>query len=259
MTPENVDFFKLLKSVVREQSFKLELCPRAEPVVISCKQLSTLQLKNLIKTAVEDIPGQPSFLLEINKILIESLNDETSVDFNIIDRLLFMLELRSHSLSPTKTYVNSTGEFEVNFLNIANAIRKLFKDDPKLTEDKTATEGVITIKYGIPLVSTENLINEELKKYNSDSEDLDSISKLLADSFIYEIIKSVKTISIQDKATLDLSNCNLKDRIELLEQLPASLIQQIFDYVEKYKNVVKTGLIVNNSIIDINASMFSLD
>ena len=49
MSNDNKEFFDLLNSIVDEQTFSLELCPREETKTVYCKQLSTAQLKELIK------------------------------------------------------------------------------------------------------------------------------------------------------------------------------------------------------------------
>ena len=79
MSNDNKEFFDLLNSIVDEQTFSLELCPREETKTVSCKQLSTAQLKELIKERRENLNFLPENhedrkqILEIIKIYEERI------------------------------------------------------------------------------------------------------------------------------------------------------------------------------------------
>lgn len=257
MSTANVEFYDLLKTITNEQTFSLELSPRPEPTVVSCKQLTTLHLKELIKTVVDSPLTQSSFNSTATKVFKQSLTSPLPSALNVIDRLLFILETRCQSLSPTKTITEDGETFVVDFKEISTNLLARLKENVSLLAPGTATEGKITVNFGVTTLDAELQLNEEIyKNVNPNVDDTDELRKVLGDAFINEIAKALHSITIQDK-TLDLSTISFKSRLKAIEQLPASLIQQVIKYIENYKKIVDECLTVNNHTIDIDGSLFS--
>jgi hypothetical protein len=259
MSTENKEFYDLLNSIVNEKTFNLDLSPKeTQPVGTAlCKPLSTIQLKRLIETIVDSPVTQSLFNSTVNKIFKECLVQPVS-NLNVFDRLLFILETRIQSLSPTMTAQEDGVALEVNFRAISNKLKQLSRQNPELFLDSSATEGQLSITFGIPLLDTDTQLSEEIyKNVNPDIENTDELRKILGESFVNEIAKYIKTVSVGEKA-LTLSTLTFKNRLKMVETLPASIIQKVIDYIEKYKKATEECLTVEGTVITIDGSLFSL-
>jgi len=100
MSETNKEFYDLLNSLTTLATFKLTLTDGKE---YTFKQLSTSQLKELIKTVVDSPLTQSVYNNTISKVMKESLISEEGVEeplFNIVDRLLFAIETRINQFLP---------------------------------------------------------------------------------------------------------------------------------------------------------------
>jgi hypothetical protein len=256
MSSENKEFYDLLNSVVNDETFDLQLTPTSE--TIKCRQLSTAQLKELIKAVVDSPLTQSAFNTTASKVFKESIVSSPACELNVIDRLLFLIETRIQSLSPTSTVTREEKEIKIDFEEIKQALHKNIKENANLFESKTVQHEKITVDVCVPLLVTETQLNEELyKNANINVEDADQLRKVLGEAFINEIAKSIKSVTIQDK-TLDLSTVTFKSRLKTVESLPASLIQKVIEYIEGYKKVIDKTLTVDGYLIPIDGSLFSV-
>ena len=190
MSNDNKEFFDLLNSIVDEQTFSLELCPREETKTVSCKQLSTAQLKELIKTVVDSPLTQAVFNSTATKIFKQSLVEDPLVPLNVVDRLLFVLETRINSLSPTRTIQDDDKTVVINFKEVLEKLKQQLKENFNLFEPSSASEGKITINFGVALLDCETQLNEEFyKNLNLNVDDADELRVLLGEAFINEIQK----------------------------------------------------------------------
>lgn len=252
------EFYDLLSSIVEDQTFTLDLFAKETPVTVSCKQLTTAQLKELVKTAVDSPLTQSVFNTTVAKVFTQSMINAPKIAYNIIDRLLFVLETRIQSFSATKEVDHESKKIVINFEKVKSNLKKQLESNKELFASSSATEGKIAISFGIPSLHTEMQMNEELhKNINLEIQDTEELRKIIGEAFINEISKSIQTITIGEKA-LDLSTISFKQRLKAVETLPASLIQKAIEYIEKYKKVIEDGLTVDGYLIPIDSTLFSV-
>lgn len=260
MSADNKEFYDLLNSIANEQTFSLELSPREseEITTVSCKQLSTAQLKKLIETVVDSPLTQASFNSTATRVFKESLVAKPSYPLNTIDRLLFILETRIQSLSPTMVTREDGEEVVINFKEVSEKLKQQLRENQTLLRSSSATEGKLTVNFGVALLDADTQLNEEIyKNINPNVEDADELRQILGDAFINEIAKSIQSITIGEK-TLDLSTVTFKSRLKAIESLPASLIQQVIKHIEQYKKILDDCSVVEGHTITIDGSLFSL-
>ena len=256
MSNENTEFYELLSTLVHEQTFPLGLASSATEA--TCKILTTAQLKELIETVVDSPLTQSFFNSTATRIFKQSLTNSSEFQLNAIDRLLFLLETRIKSLSPTTMMGNKEQQTEVNFEGIKTNLYTKIQENSTLFQTTSACEGKISIQFGPALLDAETQLNEEIYKHVTPNvEDFENLRKVLGDAFINEIAKAVRTVTIGEK-TLDLSTVTFKSRLKTIESLPASLIQKVIEYIENYKKIVDDCLTVNGQTITIDGSLFSL-
>lgn len=255
MSQENKEFYELLNELVNEQTFDLEL---TNGTVVKCKQLTTAQLKELIKAVVDSPLTQTNFNTISTEVFKKSVLLPSDYISNTLDRLLFLIETRIRSISSTMTVNTDEGNKVIDFIKVKNNLVESIKRNANLTIDQTLTENGIEVTVGIPTLDVEGQLIEEIyKDFVVNTDDPDDIRKMLGEAFINEIAKTFKQIKIQDK-TLDLSTISFKSRIQTIETLPASLVQQVVKYLEDYKKIIDDALTFEGYTIPIDGSLFSL-
>lgn len=258
MSESNKEFYELLKSVTNTETFSVILTDKKD---YTFKQLSTAQLKELIKTVVDSPLTQAMFSVTASKVMRDSLTTEgvdTSL-FNVVDRILFILETRIKSISPSITLTNEGATEQVDIQLVKEKLVSSLQSNSGLFEDISSSNGQIEVTFGVPLIKTEIQLNDELyKDTNVSVENQEELRKILGETFINEIAKSIKTIKVQDKE-LDLSTVTFKSRLKTIETLPASLINDVIFYIERYRKVVEESLTIKENLtLPVDGSLFSL-
>ena len=248
------NFNELLAALADTETFEITL---TDGKAYKFRQLTTNQLKELVKTVVDSPLTQSVFNTTLSKIMKESLVGEGS--FNVIDRLLFAIETRIQSLSPSVTITQDERSTTIDLIEVRNKLVKAIADNSALLEDKSFETSQLKLTFGVPSVKTETQLNEELyKNVDINVQTPEELRKILGDAFINEIAKAIKTIEISDK-TMDLSSVNFKARLKTVESLPASSIQKVIEYIEQHKKAIEDCLIVSEGVsVPIDGSLFSL-
>lgn len=254
----NKEFLELLNSVIEEKKFSVTLTDGKE---YSFKQLTTSQLRDLVKSVVDSPLTQASFHTTISKAFYDCLVDSAETEFNIIDRTLFVLASRINAISSEVIVETESGEKKSANLEIH--IQKLTKliEEGKFKTNQLHTEGTITVEYGIPSISTEDKLNKEIydkEKFNTEIEKQEDLRNIIGDLFINELAKCIKKLKIGEKE-LDLNNLSFAENIKIVEKLPASAISAAINFVERYKKTIKEALTVDgNTVLPIDGTLFSL-
>lgn len=258
MSNNNKEFYDLLNSITNTETFNLTLTDNKE---YTFKQLSTSQLRDLIKTVVDSPLTQAVFNSTVSNIMKDSLVTEgiDSSSFTVVDRLLFILETRIQSISPFVTVSKNGTTAKVDLNQVKKNLTELIVSETTTFSTQTIKGNSIEISYGVPTISTELQLNEEYyKNYNLDIENQEELRKILGDTFINEITKTIQTVNVQDKL-LVLSTVSFEDRRKTVESLPASLINSVIEYIEKYRKILDQTLVTESGInVPIDGTLFSL-
>jgi len=248
------NFNELLAALAEAETFDITL---TDGNSYKFRQLTTKQLKELVKTVVDSPLTQSVFNTTLSKIMKDSLIGEGS--FNVIDRLIFAIETRIQSLSPSVTVTQNEKTTTIDLVEIKNKLNKSIIDNSSLLEDKTFETAQIKLTVGVPSVKTETQLNEEFyKNVDINIQTQEELRKIVGEAFINEIAKAIKIIEIADK-TMDLSSVNFKTRLKTVESLPASSIQKVIEYIEQHKKAIEDCLVVSEDVsVPIDGSLFSL-
>lgn len=256
MDNENESLFLTeLNQINNEETFDLDLI---NGQIAKCKQLTTAQLKELIKTIVDSPLTQTRFISTVTEIISESVKVPDNYILTTIDKLLFLLELRIQSISSKMTLNNNGSLVAVDFQSIKQNLHQTIKNNNVLFESKEISEGKFSVSFGVSTLLAETQLNEEIYKFviiNADDEE--EVSKILGEAFVNEIAKCVKTVKVNEKV-MDLSTVNFSTRLKIIESLPAYLIQKVVEYIENYKRVIEECLTVEGVLIHIDGSLFSV-
>lgn len=233
-----------LKEIDQLNTFNLEI-PSIQKKV-SFKQLSTEQLKFILKTVVDSPIYNSQFITTFNKIIKDNcVTENVNTDqFTVYDKTLILFKVRLESLSEEYTF-NFTEEEQTQYsipsLQIIN-LREHF--DMFLAKKYTFDEIVIEhngikVTCHLPSLATENKLEQELhKNIKIEVESTEELREIIGETFINELTKYIKNLSIGDSSE-NLLNLPFKNRVKIVEQLPTTLINKVLKYIENYREKIK--------------------
>ena len=260
----NSEFFTLLETLNSNQSFTFNLSPtyvENEGIVCSpceSKQLTTANLKQLIESVVSN-PLDVSVFGTASIQVFESCIKTQAENLNILDKQLFLLSSRIHSLSPVYKYTKDEQVVEIDLNSVyANLQQSLLDNFQQAVQDQVTTEGNLTIIYGIPLIKDEKLLYKEFyTDYKIDVNDPASFKQKIGEAFLQEITKCVRSVTINSTSVL-FKDLSFAERIQLVENLPSIAVQPIIKYIEKYKTLVEENLTIDGHVLSLDSSFFTL-
>jgi hypothetical protein len=174
--------------------------------------------------------------------------------------LLFLLQTRKQSISPTVTLINNDeNETVIDIETVKQNIVETIKRNSEAFTDTVFTEGKFSLTVGIPELATEDQLNDEI--YNNldiDTSNKEQFRTFLGEAFLNEIAKHLKKLTLEDSKTLDFSTILFAKRIEILQTLPAALVQKIVVYIEKQKSLIDQCLTVDGFYLSVDSTFFNL-
>lgn len=245
----------LLKELELQNSFSIFI-PSLEKE-ITFKQLTTEQLKKILKTLLDSPINNQEFNLTFNSIIKENCitSDIDTNNLTILDKQIILLKTRIESVSPEyifKTADDSKQTIDLNY-NLENFIAKQIKFLPE-----TITIKNCSLVCSLPTLEIENKFEKELSQnIKQDINTSEDLRNIIGVTFINEITKFINHVTIND-TVINLLTYNFKDRVKVIESLPTSLINNVIKYIEKYRNVVKSLFTCSISIKDDTAIQLEL-
>jgi hypothetical protein len=235
---------ELLKELEVNTSFDVYLPSLQKEVKF--KQLTTEQLKRILRTALITTGYNSEFILTFNNIIKENCLDKTvnTDNLTIYDKVFITYKTKIDSISPDYNFAFTDDEISTYSLKESNktiSLIEIFNEfvDSKINfEPDTVSYNGCTITCNIPSLATENKLESELHKNISiDLESENEVSKVISEAFINEVAKFVTSINVngEDANFLQLS---FTERIKLIENLPVTLTSFILKYIENYKKAI---------------------
>jgi len=215
---------------------------------VKFKQLTTDQLKRLLKTIIDSPVYSTEFILTFNSIINENCLDK-EVDtnsLNIFDKLIIIFKLRIESISQEYTLNFTDEEIKDNKLSektktisLKEHLEKFLETNVNF-ESQTITNNDCTIICNLPTLGAENKLEKELhKNIKIDINTPEELRNIVGETFINEIAKFISNITIKD-STIDLLTLDFKNRIKIIENLPTSIINDVIKYIEQYRKIAKS-------------------
>jgi hypothetical protein len=214
---------------------------------VNFKQLTTEQLKRLLKTVVDSPVYNAEFTLTFNEIIKENcLSAEINTnDLNIYDKAMILIKMRSESISPNYTIEFTPAEISENNLtenkttiSLTNLLTD-FLSKNVFFADEIIQHNECSITVNLPTIATENKLERELhKNIKTDLTTPEDLRELIGETFINEVTKFITKVAVGD-TIIDLLNISFKQRIKVVEKLPTCLINKVIKYIEKYRETIK--------------------
>ena len=239
MSTSTKDFISKLSELKKE--FKV-FVPSAKKEV-TASQITLKQQKDIIATSVNGVLGALQFTKAVNDLIIENIANET---FYTFDRVPVLLALRVESLGDK--IKNEKGEV----VSLNESLEKIKKVPTfKLSEEVKIDS--INVELRIPTLEEENVILtksiQEMDKLKSED-----LSKAMGLIYIFELIKSVKSVQVEDEL-IDFNDLKVVDRVKIVEQLPLELYDNITSFLSQITKYEEEVLTINETTIAVDASL----
>jgi hypothetical protein len=252
-TPEVKDILSLIKSLDDTSNFEVEIPSLQKKILF--KQLTTEQLKRVLKTVIDSPIYNTEFILTFNSIIKENcLDEEVSVDnLTAFDKLLVLFKTRIESISPELVLSYTDEEKEQYKLTESSKKINLQEHFTNFVEKGITFDNEIIdvngcrVTCSVPTIQTENKLEKELhKNAKLEINTPEELRNVVGETFINELVKFISQISIEDKV-VDLLALPFKTRIGIVEGLPTNLINKVIKYIERYREGTKDLLTIKIS------------
>lgn len=239
------DIINLLQGLDTETGFSVFIPSLQQD--IKFKQLTTEQLKRLLKSVVDSPIYNTEFILTFNSIIKENCLDQTvnTDNLTVYDKLLIFFKTRLESISLDYNFTFTDEEVQQNNLTEKSKRVSLLEHYNNFAKDilnyqpETITLNNCSVTCNLPTLHTENKLEKELhKNVKIEVTTPEELRNIVGETFINEITKFITSISIDDK-TIDLLSQSFKSRINLVEKLPTNIINKVIKYIENYRNSTK--------------------
>ena len=213
--------------------------------------LSVKQQKDLIKSSMDGNLAGITFSNIINQIVLD--NSTEKYKFLVTDRYPILISLRKQSFGGEFTLKDEEKStvFDLDVI-LKRQLKFSEPNSVQILLDKTS------LKVNVDIISIEDDIKinnfqiEKLKK-TKDNED---ISETVGSLFVYEILKFVSKLSIDDEE-VDLVNMPIKDRVSVIESLPVTLNNEVLSYIQSLRGEENEYITINGQVLPLDPRFFS--
>lgn len=231
------DFLDILKDAAEETDSVL-----VNGVSLTITPLEFRQQKALVTTGLDGLIGVIGFIYQLNKTILDSTGES---ELRITDRVQIALHLR-RLLTDKPILVDDK---EVSITSLIDGIT----DWDGLDGEEVGTSQ-FTVKLAIPTLHKENKFllacMEELKPLQEGG-----LGENIAAMLAYEIPKFITSIEFGEK-TIDFDNINIKEKIKIVNNLPASITAQISEFISKISEYDEKLLTVDDVTVELDSSFF---
>lgn len=239
----------LLNNISKE-SFVADVWIPSMEKTVKIQEITAKQQKSLIESAIDSVISKSTFSKFFYEIVSLNCLEEKNVieSFTIIDKVSIALSLRQQISDTLKIVFQETPKVETN-VKISDVIEKfLTYKHPKSESILFSKNGVeIEVEMSIPLLSEEGNFDSYI--YGNDKKEEDQIKEikdLIASAFLGETAKFVKDIKINGNS-INYNTLHIPQKIQFIEKLPASLIQNTLEKAVEWKSEVDKIISINHA------------
>ena len=171
----------------------------------------------------------------------------------VIDKLPIILSLRRQSFG--SKFIVKEEEKEIVYDLDGILSKNLVYSTDELDWEVSLESENLKVNAKIVSLQDDIKINEfqldKLKKVKDEQ-----LSETVGSLFIYEILKFITAIEIQDEE-LDLLTLQIKDRLNVIENIPATINNSILEYVQLFRKEEADYITINGNLMPIDARLFS--
>jgi hypothetical protein len=215
------------------------------------RPLSVKQQKDLIKSGLDGNLSGITLSNVINQIVLDNATEKHT--YLVTDRFPVILSLRIQAFGSEFSITENEKKITFDLKDIVS--RKLsFTFPEKASLDLYKTD--LSAEVDVIALETDIKVNEfQLDKLKKNKES-DNIGDTIGSLFIYEIVKFVTKIII-GKEEIDLASAPIKDRLSVIENIPATLNNKILDYIQKFRKEENEYITIDGNTLPVDARLFS--
>jgi len=249
----------ILKIVSRaNESFVYEIFVPSLDRNVGFREINTSQQKRLLKAVIDSPAYNTEFIIALRNIIKENcIEDLNPDDFDILDKLIIAMTMRSISISNDFDLQFKVPDSEESITRrisikdlVDDAIAKIDIKPTTINDDR----GTFEILCGLPTIADEFKLENELRK-NTKSIEITNEAQLretVGEVFTNEIVKFIKQVNIKNEndeiIEFNLKNLKFKDRISILEQLPAKVNNKIIEYITSVNKEFEKVLLFSEEV-----------
>lgn len=216
--------------------------------IIYFKPISILQQKTLLKSVlnVRDIYNT-EFITSFYDIIKSNCLDQDFNKLTKLDEFFIFLQLRIN-INKELIYNENNIIFKKDLEQVLLEVKQdiLNKD---FFSSKNYQENNISIVCKIPSIQNYYECERDKEKINVEEDITEHIYKFIVNTISDELVKFIDKITINNKEYI-LTNFKYRERVEILNQLPASILDQAIKYVTAYKTYIENAMTIE--LININ-------
>jgi hypothetical protein len=244
-TTEVKDIINLIQGLDSESNFPVYIPSLQKELTF--KQLTTEQLKRILKTVIDSPVYNTEFTKTFNSIIKENCLDKEIItdNFTIYDKVLILFKTKIKSISPDFNFTFTEEEIQNNNLASKNKIINIenhfnnFIEKNITFEPQTIELNNSSVICKLPTILTENKLEQELhKNIKIEVSTPEELRTIVGETFINEVTKFIAEINING-TNIDLLKLSFKNRISVVENLPTQIINKVIKYVEQYREAIK--------------------
>lgn len=223
----------------------VEVYVPSQSTIIKFKQLSVKQQKDLIKTGLDGALAGATINNVFNEIIESNALD--ACDFNVFDKAPIIAALRVHAFGGEYT----EGETKVDMSKLDE--RQLVILAP--TTGSVEYQDAVVIKLEVPSIKRDTAVNNAIitkLKSNQNIEVGDAVGSL----YVHEIVKFISSVTVGGDV-VDFTKSPAKDCMQVVESLPAKLLTEIVEFIQKFRDQETEFLTIDGTTVALDARMFA--
>jgi hypothetical protein len=252
------DALKILEEVSKEY-FTIDVWIPSQNKSVKIKEINAKQQKEILEFVLN---SRYNFSEIFYKIIKENWLDENIIldRLTTIDEISIAFYLRYNISKTLKINFNEETALvkEIEILPIINSLKDYKHPDNKFF-NFTKNDLELELEFYMPLIKDDIDFDNFILNHKKNINDVEQTKDVLLDSFICEFAKYIKEIKI-NKNPLNYQDLETKQRIELVENLPASFVKEVFDEVYNIKTDFEKLYTIENEgftkIIEVDGSFF---
>lgn len=218
---------------------------------VDFKELTVKQQKNLLSVGLQGNKSGVLLQNTINDIIKSNITE--SIVCDIYDRIPIIIALKLASLGK-KAYVSDINNVEQpELIDISSMSTKQI-----VLPEKTCTlnyKDSIFIEMCVPTIDRELQINADYVNKMQNNNDL---AAAVSELYMYSIIKHLKSLTIEGEV-VELSSLPVQTTYKFVESLPATINQEIIEFIQKFNKAEEEYLTIDNKRVIFDARLFSVE
>lgn len=215
---------------------------------VSVKEINAKQQKDLLEAAIDSSVYKTSFAKAFYDIISANIAEPKEVidGLNLADKISLSVSLRNQISSTLKVEFGEDKESEnIPLSIIIEKVKGYLVPTPETFE--IVKNGIsVSVTASIPTILSDVQFETFLLKNKKKTEDAEEIKTIITDAFLGETSKYIKSLSI-DGTDLNYSSFSVYQKIQFVEKLPGTIVQQILNIVTKWKKELEDLITVKSS------------